>query len=221
MQSTVPDWIQIAQPFAEITLALVAIVISIIALVQTKKQIKLSNKQQLFDRRLKKYTIIIDLVKSYANAEPLLTSEEVEINDYREAILVTMLNTTELEDSIKAVEDPMGKYRVVFYDKMRILKQLSEETKIIFENKEAVLVSDFIMQYREFLEYLFFEHYYSVYMEQKKIKEKLGIAEKEDETYFFLERKKSKDFLPELKKLFVSINETDATNMLLLQIKLK
>ena len=127
MQSTVPDWIQIAQPFAEITLALVAIVISIIALVQTKKQIKLSNKQQLFDRRLKKYTIIIDLVKSYANAEPLLTSEEVEINDYREAILVTMLNTTELEDSIKAVEDPMGKYRVVFYDKMRILKQLSEE----------------------------------------------------------------------------------------------
>lgn len=221
MQSTVPDWIQIAQPFAEITLALVAIVISIIALVQTKKQIKLSNKQQLFDRRLKKYTIIIDLVKSYANAEPLLTSEEVEINDYREAILVTMLNTTELEDSIKAVEDPMGKYRVVFYDKMRILKQLSEETKIIFENKEAVLVSDFIMQYREFLEYLFFEHYYSVYMEQKKIKEKLGIAEKEDETYFFLERKKSKDVLPELKKLFVSINETDATNMLLLQIKLK
>lgn len=58
-------------------------------------------------------------------------------------------------------------------------------------------------------------------MEQKKIKEKLGIAEKEDETYFFLERKKSKDVLPELKKLFVSINETDATNMLLLQIKLK
>ena len=221
MQSTVPDWIQIAQPFAEITLALVAIVISIIALVQTKKQIKLSNKQQLFDRRLKKYTIIIDLVKSYANAEPLLTSEEVEINDYREAILITMLNTPELEDSIKAVEDPMGKYRVIFYDKMRILKQLSEETKIIFENKEAVLVSDFIMQYREFLEYLFFEHYYSVYMEQKKIKEKLGIAEKEDETYFFLERKKSKDVLPELKKLFVSINETDATNMLLLQIKLK
>ena len=215
------DWFEVIKAASEVLLSLVAIVISVIAILQTKKQSELSNKQQLFDRRLEKYTIIKDLVNSYANAEPLVTSKEVEINDYREAILITMLNTPELEDSIKAVEDPMDKYRVIFYDKMRMLKQLSEETRIIFENKEAVLVSDFIMQYRKFLEYLFFEHYYSVYKEQKEIKAKLGKADEEDETYFLLERKKSTDVLPELKKLYQSISETGADNKLLEQIKLK
>ena len=38
-------------------LSLLAVVISMIALWQTHRQIKLSNKQQLFDRRLSDYLI--------------------------------------------------------------------------------------------------------------------------------------------------------------------
>ena len=65
MQNSVPDWIQIAQPITEITLALVAIVISIIALFQTKKQTTLSNKQHLFERRLERYTIVEDFLVQF------------------------------------------------------------------------------------------------------------------------------------------------------------
>ena len=43
-------------------LSLLAVVISMIALWQTHRQIKLSNKQQLFDRRLSDYLIVKGLL---------------------------------------------------------------------------------------------------------------------------------------------------------------
>ena len=42
-------------------ISIIAVCLSIIALFQTHKQIKLSNKQQLFDRRLDKYLLFKDL----------------------------------------------------------------------------------------------------------------------------------------------------------------
>lgn len=221
MQNNVPEWIQIAQPIAEIVLAAVAVIISIIALFQTKKQTQLSNKHQLFDRRLDKYTIIKDIISGYANAQPLITSKEFDINEYREAILITLLNNPLLEDSIVAVEDPLEmNNRKNFYEKTYILKQLFEETSIIFEGEESELISKFIMQFREFLEYLFFEHYYSEYKVQKELKKKLGIDNEDDETYFLLDRKKSSDVLPELQSIFEKVINSDAEGKLLKQIKL-
>ena len=46
-------------------LSLLAVVISMIALWQTHRQIKLSNKQQLFDRRLSDYLIVKGLLDLY------------------------------------------------------------------------------------------------------------------------------------------------------------
>ena len=41
-------------------LSIITIIIALIALLQTKTQLRLSNKQQLFDRRLKNYTLFRD-----------------------------------------------------------------------------------------------------------------------------------------------------------------
>ena len=124
---------------ADTILACVAIALSIKAIRQTNTQIELSNKHQLFDRRLDKYTIIKDIISGYANAQPLITSKEFDVNDYREAILITLLNNPLLEDSIVAVEDPLElKNRKIFYEKTYILKQLSEEISIIFEGEESI-----------------------------------------------------------------------------------
>ena len=59
-------------------LSLFAVVISMIALWQTHRQIKLSNKQQLFDRRLSDYLLLKDLAETYrkGHAEYHLTDNE-------------------------------------------------------------------------------------------------------------------------------------------------
>lgn len=49
-------WSYIKNP--DVWIPLLAVLISIVALWQTNRQIKLSNKQQLFDRRLGNYLII-------------------------------------------------------------------------------------------------------------------------------------------------------------------
>ena len=49
----------------DVWLSVIAIAVSVIALWQTQRQIKLSNKQYLFDRRLSAYLTIKDLLGSY------------------------------------------------------------------------------------------------------------------------------------------------------------
>ena len=49
-----------------IIFSVITSIIAIIALVQTNRQMKLSNKQQLFDRRLKIYTTVHGLLELYA-----------------------------------------------------------------------------------------------------------------------------------------------------------
>ena len=46
-------------------LTIVTIIIATIALWQTQKQIKLGNKQHLFDRRLENYLLFKDLLSLY------------------------------------------------------------------------------------------------------------------------------------------------------------
>lgn len=49
----------------DVWLSVIAIAVSVIALWQTQNQIKISNKQHLFDRRLSAYLTIKDLLGSY------------------------------------------------------------------------------------------------------------------------------------------------------------
>ena len=57
-------------------LSIITIIIALIALLQTKTQLRLSNKQQLFDRRLKNYTLFRDLFLLYKNNHDFMLSND-------------------------------------------------------------------------------------------------------------------------------------------------
>ena len=214
------DWFEVAKFISEIVLTLVAVIVSIIALWQTKKQIQLSNKQQLFERRLDRFTIIQDIMSSYSNIQSIITAEDIEIEEYKEAILLMLLHNPELSEAKSAVDDPMNlESSAVFYSKIRMLKQLSQELTIIFEKESAVLYSDFICLFREYVDCLFMEHYFDIVLTRRKEKE---ITESEylDYETALSRRKKSSDIIPELQNIYFLLEDSNAENKLLEQLKL-
>ena len=53
-------------------LSIVTTLVAVFALSLTLWQIRLSNKQQLFDKRLDKYLFVLDMLSTYKNAESTL-----------------------------------------------------------------------------------------------------------------------------------------------------
>lgn len=146
MQSTVPDWIQIAQPFAEITLALVAIVISIIALVQTKKQIQLSNKQAMFDRRLKLFTAISEIHSVFSAFYKKHSTDSIDEQFIKE-LFDSILRTPVLQVMIdkKSLESESDSNMDKFF---ALFSELIIEIGIVFDRKNgyAELVSSYMQK---------------------------------------------------------------------------
>ena len=88
--------------------AIVTALIAIIALFQTHTQIKISNKQFLFDKRLKKYLLIKGLLDLYRENEGILNYSN---NSDEEAIIVdlqfiSLTNNTYLKDITCIITEP-------------------------------------------------------------------------------------------------------------------
>ena len=87
------DWFEIAKFISEIVLSALTVAISLFALYQTKRQIKLSNKHQLFDRRLENYNIVVDLISCFYTAV-LICDDESNIDEYSTIILQALLDNS-------------------------------------------------------------------------------------------------------------------------------
>ena len=134
--------------------AIVTAFIAIIALFQTHKQIKNSNKQFLFDKRLDKYLLAKGLLELYKANEKLL-----DYNNYPddEAIIVdfqfmNLTNNNYLKDVTCIIKTPKNNdYKKNFLVKIEELKELSNEIRFLFPNKNGVLLGNFIMKYQNAL----------------------------------------------------------------------
>ena len=210
MQNSVPDWIQIAQPITEITLALVAIVISIIALFQTKKQTTLSNKQHLFERRLERYTIVEDFLVQFncINKLNIDFSSKDDINAYNRVLLKALCDCVVLKEARGIIDKLTDKTdfdaKYTFLSQCNKLSILSQEIPIIFSNKKAKEVSEFIEQYA--LLTLSVYHYYTLTDTEKK----------EQDSWIEIICKKWN----ELKATYNIIIENNIMNLLLTETKL-
>ena len=210
MQNSVPDWIQIAQPITEITLALVAIVISIIALFQTKKQTTLSNKQHLFERRLERYTIVEDFLVQFdcINKLNIDFSSRDDINAYNRILLRALCDCVVLKEARGTIDKLTDKTdfdaKYTFLSQCNKLSILSQEIPIIFSNKKAKEVSEFIEQYA--LLTLSVYHYYTLTDTEKK----------EQDSWIEIICKKWN----ELKATYNIIIENNIMNLLLTETKL-
>ena len=134
--------------------AIITAVIAIIALFQTHVQIKISNKQFLFDKRLDKYLLAKGLLELYKDNKKLLDynscpDDKAIIVDYQ---FINLTNNNYLKDVTRIINEPKNNdFKNAFLVKIEELKKLSTEIKFLFPNKSGQLLGNFIMKYQNIL----------------------------------------------------------------------
>ena len=165
--------------------AIITAFIAIIALFQTHKQIKISNKKFLFDKRLNKYLLAKGLLELYKDNENLLDfskdrDDEPIIVDCQ---FVNLTNNNYLKDVASIINDPKNnEFKNNFLVKIEELKQLSNEVRFLFQNKSGLLLGDFIIKYQNVLMELYKYQIVSNIMQHDKI------PRKENPTYNELQK---------------------------------
>ena len=125
--------------------------LAIIALFQTRKQLQLSNRQQLFDRRLDKYILIKDLLLLYSHNQNLINKdpEICEMVDFQFSLLT---NNSTLESMNMAMSTPLVQdVQNVFLIKCEMLEKAATEIELIWKNNSMKIMSQFIRQYKDLL----------------------------------------------------------------------
>ncbi|MFR3174958.1 MAG: hypothetical protein ACLTNS_01715 [Acutalibacteraceae bacterium] len=145
----------------EIILSAVTVLTAIIALWQTQRQIRLSNKQHLFDKRLEKYSLIDDLITLYKkNRNQLIDTEDSTKNDRtKECIIMAcdyyfelLANVSYLADMIFAIRVPLDPTNQnVLLSKLEMLKKSAREISVLWKDDLGEEFSKFIYTYADLL----------------------------------------------------------------------
>lgn len=132
-----------------ILLPIVSLIIALVAIYQTKKQIVLSNKQLLFDRRLEKYIIIKDLLSLFANNRKHIVNKEnlAKCLDFQFSQLI---NVSYLSDMIFAIKEPLNSDKQnIFLTKCEMLEKYAVEISLLWDNDTGKIFGKFIKTYKE------------------------------------------------------------------------
>lgn len=206
-------------------LSIITIIATLIALWQTHKQIKISNKQYLFDKRLSKYLLAKGLLELYKDNESLLDytddpDNEAIIVDYQ---FINLTNNNYLKDVTCIINEPKNnELKNNFLVKIEELKQLSNEVRFLFPNKSGLLLSNFIMKYQNVLMGLYKYQIVLDLMKKDKIsrKNKPTYNELQNEYGELKHRHRLYDAIDDLKKSFYEVVNKKVINKIEKSIKL-
>ena len=200
--------------------AIITALIAIIALLQTHKQIKISNKQYLFDKRLSKYLLAKGLLELYKDNESLIDYTDEPVSNEIPYIVV---NNNYLKDVTCIINEPKNnEFKNNFLVKIEELKQLSNEVRFLFPNKSGLLLSNFIMKYQDTLMELY---KYQIVLDLMKNDE---ITRKSKPTYNELQKEYGElkhrhrlyDVIDDLKKSYHEVVSKSVINKIEKSIKL-
>lgn len=206
-------------------LSIITIIATLIALWQTHKQIKISNKQYLFDKRLSKYLLAKGLLELYKDNESLLDytddpDDEAIIVDYQ---FINLINNNYLKDVTCIINEPKNnEFKNNFLVKIEELKQLSNEVRFLFPNKSGLLLSNFIMKYQNVLMELYKYQIVLDLMKKNEIprKNKPTYNELQNEYGELKHRHRLYDAIDDLKKSYHEVVSKKVINKIEKSIKL-
>ena len=134
----------------DIALSIITAIAAIIALVISVTQILISNRQFLFERRLKIVILIEDLMSLYKS-----TSSTIEMSNRDEPafandiIFMWLTNNSYLQDMVNALKEPLENSEAhrTLLAKLEELRKAARECQLVFSKKKWAILGEFIEQY--------------------------------------------------------------------------
>lgn len=137
-----------------IIIAIITLFGILVTMFLTLHQIRLSNKHQLFDRRLDKYIIVKDLLDTYKRVNDIFT-EKLNLEAFNRFILRSLMENDVLKDIQWTVDNPTKKESFeTIHKKFRWIGKTAEELFFLFDKDKVNYFSDFIKKYRELIMWL-------------------------------------------------------------------
>lgn len=163
-----------------ICVSVVSIFIALLALFQTKQQITLSNKQQLFDRRLARYLELNTIYALYTTNKKHL-EETGTFCHTNNLIFAWLTNCSDLAEMMFAVSNPLHQEEQnVFLAKCEQLKNAAVEISMIFDGSVAKIAEDFIASYADLLKAMYQQQVYISRLEEQNKKTPLMLENYEN-----------------------------------------
>ncbi|RGU89812.1 hypothetical protein DWW31_18340 [Clostridium sp. AF15-17LB] len=197
--------------------------VAIAALFQTRLQIKISNKQHLFDKRVEIYIIASGLVRLYEqNRESINKNKEDTSTSILDVALkfVWMTNNSYLEKLSEVIADPLSNAsRKEFLAKMEDIKEISMKIKLLFSDSETI--SDFVYCYQQMLTAMYQYRIMILDMDNATKEYKWSLKQCEEELGEKNVRDRLIKHIEELEKIYCRIGAEKTEEKMEEQIKLK
>lgn len=144
------DWFNFWMNFV---LSCISLGVSITAIILTCKQINLSNKQVLFDRRLNIYSLLLKLLANQNILKNYYILEHLNNNDYLQIFNRLIKFDKELYTNIK-FED-IDNYKSFIFEKINLLRNKSLEIHAIFNKEYSIILKEYINVYANIIDGLY------------------------------------------------------------------
>lgn len=138
--------VEIISIVVNVILSYVTIRVAVKALKQTKKQIELSNKHKLFDKRLEKYTLLLKLIENYSKQREHLINRDYLLDPL--ILFSNLMNAHYYDGLIEYASDgtPSINYER-FNSKYELLILKAKEIEILWQSDDGKFVEEFVELY--------------------------------------------------------------------------
>ena len=211
-------------PIIECAATIISLIIAVIALTQSYRQTKLSNKQNLFNERVKLYLLIKGLIQLYNDNKGTIEEEKKDgIYFASDFVLGCLTNNSYLEIMGNVINKPLHQEeQKEFLRKIEELKNEAEKTKFVFDKSVSKYLFEFIKSYEELLMQLY--KYIVLIDSMRKIQEQIptknDIKEVAEEVNEKDHRAKLIEKFESLTEAFNNLTKYEVMNKLEKQIKL-
>lgn len=158
-----------------ISVSVISIIIALLALFQTNRQISLSNKQQLFDRRLSRY-LEFNTIYSLYTENKLQLKDESTFYHTNDLVFSWLTNCADLEKMVLAVANPLHQNeQKTLLTKYEQLKNDAIEISMVFDGDAAEIAGEFVSSFANLLKAMYQQQVYISKLKEQEERSKIPL----------------------------------------------